>query len=226
MALTSGKGKRGNSVTRDNAHVSRLDERLAFTHEQTSVPNREHILASSPASTPPTFATAKVANPRDWGYAGLLGFTAVLLARPQEQIPGLSSLHLAELFAIVGIGPMVLHRFARQKPVFRVTAETIGLLAFGAAILATVPFSVWPGGSMGLFTDAYLKVLVVFVLMMNTLTTPRRIEQMTWLIVLCCGLISVESVFAYARGMNLVEGNRLAGPVGGIFSNPNDLAAT
>ncbi len=73
-----------------------------------------------------------------------------------------------------------------------------------------MPFSVWPGGSFGLFTDSYLKLLVVFVLMMNTLTTPKRLDQITWLIVLCCGFIAARSVFDYARGINLVEGDRLA----------------
>jgi O-antigen ligase len=31
-------------------------------------------------------------------------------------------------------------------------------------------------------------------------------------------------IFDYLRGVNLVEGNRAAGPVGGFFENPNDLA--
>ena len=39
----------------------------------------------------------------------------------------------------------------------------IGLIAFGLVILFTVPFSIWPGGAFGLFTDTYLKLLVVFV---------------------------------------------------------------
>jgi O-antigen ligase len=188
------------------------------------VPSRQVVEAAIVRENEPTFATAAYNEPRDWGYAGLLAFTAVLMSRPQDSLPFLNPFHLAEICAIVGIGPMVLHRFAKRQPVFRVTPETTGLLAFGAAVLFTVPFSIWPGGSFGLFTDSYMKLLVVFVLMMNTLTTPKRIDQITWLIVLCCGFIAARSVFDYARGVNLVEGNRLAGPVGGIFGNPNDLA--
>jgi len=60
--------------------------------------------------------------------------------------------------------------------------------------------------------------------MMNTLTTTRRIEQVTWLILMSCGYIAARGVFDYARGVNLVEGGRVAGAVGGIFGNPNDLA--
>ena len=77
---------------------------------------------------------------------------------------------------------------------------------------------------MQVFLDHYLKILVVFVLMVNTLTTPKRLNQITWLIVLCCGYVAALALVNYARGMNLVENGRLAGPVSGIFGNPNDLA--
>ena len=73
-----------------------------------------------------------------------IAFTAVLMLRPQDTLPILNPLHLAELCAIIGIAPMILHRFARRLPVFRVTPETIGLMTLGAVMLATVPFSIWP----------------------------------------------------------------------------------
>jgi O-antigen ligase len=199
-------------------------ERLTFNYGPGTVPGRRHVEAALAREAEPTFATAPYAEPRDWGYLGLLGFTAVLLLRPQDSIPALEPLHIAEIFAIAGIAPMMLHRFARRLPVFRVTPETIGLLFFGVVIAATIPFSVWPGGAYGVFADVYLKILVVFVLMMNTLTTPKRLEDLTWLIVLCGGYVAARGVFDYARGVNLVEGGRLAGAIGGIFGNPNDLA--
>jgi O-antigen ligase len=199
-------------------------ERLAFNYGGGTVPGRGTAEALIARESGPTFATAEFAEPRDWGYLGLLAFTAVLLIRPQDQLPGLTALHVAEICAIIGIGPMLLHRFARRLPVFRVTPETLGLAAFGLAIVATVPFSVWPGGAMGVFTDAYLKMLVVFVLMMNTLTTPKRLERLTWLILLCVGYIALRGVIDYARGVNLIEGGRLRGAVSGLFGNPNDLA--
>jgi O-antigen ligase len=119
---------------------------------------------------------------------------------------------------------MLLHRFARQLPAFRVTPETSGLIVLGLAMVGSVPFSVWPGGALEVFLDQYLKVLVVFVLMMNTLTTPKRLNQISWLIVVCCGYVAALGLFDWARGVNLVENGRLAGPVGGICGNPNDLA--
>jgi O-antigen ligase len=199
-------------------------ERLAFNFGAGTVPSRQTVDAAIARENRPTFATVPYNEPRDWGYAGLLAFTAVLMTRPQDTLPFLSPFHLAEVCAIIGIAPMVLHRITSRQPVFRVTPETTGLLAFGAAILLTMPFSIWPGGTFSMFTDTFLKLVVVFVLMMNTLTTPKRIEQITWVIVLCCGFIAARSVFDYLRGVNLVEGDRLGGPVGGIFGNPNDLA--
>jgi O-antigen ligase len=198
-------------------------ERLAFNFGPGTVPGQRLIDAALAADARPTFATAQFAEPRDWGYAGLLAFTAVLLLRPQDQIRALAPLHLAEICAFIGIAPMMLHRFTRHLPVFRMTSETIALMVFGAVILGTAPFSIWPGGAFESFSE-YLKIVVVFVLMMNTLTTAKRIEQVTWLILVCCGYIAARGVVDYARGVNLVEGGRVAGAVGGIFGNPNDLA--
>jgi O-antigen ligase len=199
-------------------------ERLAFNIGPATVPSRLVAEGAIAADAAPTFATAPYAEPRDWGYWGLLAFTTVLLLRPQDQIPGLSSLHLAEVTAILGIAPMMLHRFAHRLPVFRITPETFGIILFGLVIVATAPFSIWPGGALEVFTDSYLKIAIVFVLMMNTLTTAKRLEQLTWLILICCAFIAGRAVFDYARGINLVENGRLAGPVSGMFGNPNDLA--
>jgi O-antigen ligase len=172
-----------------------------------------------------TLATIEaVPEPRDWGYVGLLAFTAVMLLRPQDHVPSLNSVHIAEICAFFGIGPMLLQRFSRRLPVFRFTPEMVALIVLGAAILATAPFSVWPGGAIDVFTDNYVKIVIVFVLMMNTLTTTERLEQLTWLILCCTGVIAALGVMNYATGVNLVEDGRLAGPVGGIFGNPNDLA--
>ena len=77
---------------------------------------------------------------------------------------------------------MLFHRISRGAPVFRITPETVGLIGFGLIMIATVPFSVWPGGALQEFTGSYLKALLVFILMVNTLTTPKRLEQLTWLI--------------------------------------------
>jgi O-antigen ligase len=160
----------------------------------------------------------------DWGYAGLLFFTGVLLFRPQDQFRPLAVLHLAQVSAIVGIGSMFANRLRRHLTLIPLTQETVALLVFGFVMLATVPVSIWPGGALSEFLDSYFKAVLVFFLMVNTLTTPKRLEQITWLILVCCGYVAFRAVVDYARGVHLVENGRVAGAVSGIFGNPNDLA--
>lgn len=209
---------------RPRAAARPISERLAFNDRRSSRPGGSIAGIPLPSERVPTFATAAYAEPRDWGYLGLFAFTAVLLLRPQDQVPGLTSLHLAEVCVLIGIGPMALHRFAHRLPAFKINAETIALFLFGMVMLAGVPTSVWPSGALAEISDKYLKIVVVFLLMMNTLTTPARLDRLMWLILLCVGVIAANSIVNYAQGVNLVEGGRLAGPVGGIFGNPNDLA--
>ena len=160
----------------------------------------------------------------DWAFLGLMAFTALLFFRPQDTIPALGALHLAELAALSAIGAMVVGRLARRQPATRVTPELAGVVALGGIILATAPFSIWMSGAVGTFTDLYVKVLLIFILMVNTLNSTRRLEQFTTLIVIATGYIAFRAVFDYARGTNLVENGRVQGSVGGMFKNPNDLA--
>jgi len=60
--------------------------------------------------------------------------------------------------------------------------------------------------------------------MISTITSPRRVRQMTWIMIVASGYIAARGVFDYMRGVNLVEGDRLRGAIGGMFENPNDLA--
>ncbi len=161
---------------------------------------------------------------KDWAWRGLLGFTAVLFLRPQDQFPPLEVLHLAEMFAIVGLVGMILARMGRGLPPIPYTPEIGGLAAFGGAMLVGIPFSFWPGGSFNTFFDIYIKVFVIVVLMIDTLDRTERIDRFTTLIVLCSAFVSIRSLFDYMRGIHLIEGGRLAGAVGGILGNPNDLA--
>jgi len=175
------------------------------------------------ASVQPQAAAAED-HRTDWPYLGLMVFTAMLFFRPQDLITPLRMLPMAEIAALFALGTLVTGRLGRGLPLSRTTPEVIAVLAFAFCILALAPFSVWMGGAIHTFTDLYAKVVLIFVLMVNTLTSPRRIEQFTWLIVIASGYIAGRTVLDYAQGINLVENNRVQGAVGGMFKNPNDLA--
>jgi putative inorganic carbon (HCO3(-)) transporter len=157
-------------------------------------------------------------------YKALLAFTFVLFIRPQDQLRFLEPLHLAEMTAVFALIALVIGRLGRGVAVTRLTPELVAVLAFGGVMLATAPFSLWPGGAVGVFTDLYMKVLLVFALIVNTVTTRARLVRMVNIIVLGTSYIAVRAVFDYVRGVNLVEGGRATGAVGGLFGNPNDMA--
>jgi O-antigen ligase len=209
-----------------------MNERLVFGYgtvghsgEAPPAPPRRVAPLPQPAGTPAVAALAAAPVERgELAYTGLLAFTALLFFRPQDQIPALNVLHLAELSALVALAAMVVGRVKRGLTVSSITPELLAVVGLGMVILVTAPFSIWMGGSVHTFTDVYVKIILIFVLMVNTLTTPRRIDRFLWLIVLASGYIGFRAVFDYARGINLVENGRVQGAVGGMFKNPNDLA--
>ena len=198
-------------------------ERLAFGHG-THAPVPQAIAAAAELAHEPKPFSFTHLETWDWGWGGLLIFSILLFFRPQDQVTALGNAHLSEVAAIVGLTAMVALNSKRREPLTRVTPELIGVMGLGAVILLTVPTSFWPGGSFGVFKEIYIKVALVFMLMVNTVTSPRRIERICWVIVLAFGYISLRAWLDYSRGMNLVEGGRVAGAEGGFFENPNDLA--
>jgi O-antigen ligase len=198
-------------------------ERLTFGHGTLrTVPSRIKIAAEL-AHEPHLVRFSRIET-WDWGWGGLLIFSILLFFRPQDQIRAVGAMHVSDMAAIIGLSAMVFLNVSRGKSITRMTPELVGVLALGAIILATVPTSIWPGGSVRVFVDQYSKVALIFMLMVNCATSPRRIERICWVIVLAFGYISVRAWVDYARGVNLYEGNRIGGAAGGFFENPNDLA--
>jgi O-antigen ligase len=157
-------------------------------------------------------------------FRWLLAFTCILFMRPQDELPVLQFLHLADVTAIGALIALGAGRAGRGAPVLRLTPELKLVIAFGAMMLATAPFSVWPGGAVTVFTDLFSKVIVVFALLVNTVTTRRRLELFVGVVVAGTSYIALRTVADYLRGINLVEGVRASGAVGGLFGNPNDMA--
>jgi len=98
------------------------------------------------------------------------------------------------------------------------------VLGFGLVIVLTIPTSIWPTGAFGEFQKYYLPIALIYLLMVNTVITPKRIERIVWIIVLAFGYWSARVLIDhYFRGVWQGDG-RVRAPVGGFFQNPNDLA--
>jgi putative inorganic carbon (HCO3(-)) transporter len=203
--------------------MSSRAERLTFGHGALgSVPSQIKV-TSQLAHEPGPVQLTRI-HTWDWGWGGLLIFSILLFFRPQDEIRAIGALHVSDLSAAIGLGAMVFLNLSRGKPITRMTPELAGVFVLGVIILLTVPTSIWPGGSVRVFTDLYIKVALIFMLMVNCVTSPRRVERIGWVIVLAFGYISLRACLDYANGTNLYEGNRIGGAAGGFFENPNDLA--
>src|SRR5262245_3805522 len=135
-------------------------------------------------------------------YLWMIAFTAILFFRPQDHFPPLAVLHLGELTALGGLAAMAARRLSLGQSVTKINPEVIVVVAIGAWILLTIPFSSWPSGSLKVFSDIYVKIILIFALMVTTLTSARRLRQMTWIMIVASGYIAARAVLDYARGVN------------------------
>lgn len=210
-------------------------ERLTFNHGASFLTRPQDAGATFDAPGPPTFEAppSPPATPSafvlpserpDLAYWGALIFTALLFFRPQDSITVLTPLHLSEVVAIVSLLALTVSRLSTGQPLLRMTPELVGVLGLAVVMVATAPFSIWPGGAFNSFLDVYLKVALIFILLTHSIRSPEMLRRMTWLIVLAMGYVALRGVADYARGINLVKGGRLIGPIAGLMGNPNDFA--
>src|SRR5437763_9012814 len=116
------------------------------------VAGRSSQAQRSIGTSAPKGAGAKAREHYDWDYVWMISFTALLFFRPQDQIPPLEPFHLAELTAIAGLAAMAVRRLRAGLTVAKINTEVIGVMALGAVIVFTVPFSFCPGGSAHVFS--------------------------------------------------------------------------
>src|SRR5262245_5707338 len=111
--------------------------------------------AERPASAP----TALRTSGSEVAFGALVVFTAILILAPQSWFPVLKALRIALLAAGVAIAAHVVDRTVRQRPATPFNPELGIAFALVAWAIVTIPASVWPGGSMIVLTDHYLKAV-------------------------------------------------------------------
>jgi hypothetical protein len=97
-------------------------------------------------------------------------------------------------------------------------------LFLGFWSLLTIPIARDPSMAWEKFSEEYIKVIVIFVVMINTLRTKSRLKGIMWLGVAAGLLLSYEAVKLYRAGIFQTEDYRVSVEFGGMFGNPNDLA--
>lgn len=159
-------------------------------------------------------------------FWALMVFMGILLLAPQFIFPALAPLRIAFLAVGVAVMAYVLDRWATGRPLTLITRE----MKIAACLLAwatvTIPFSLWPGGSVDTLTGLFLKSLVLFWLIANTITTVWRFRQLAWGLTLMSVPIAATALTNYRAGIFLQGAERIVGYDAPLTSNPNDLALT
>src|SRR2546425_6369907 len=113
-------------------------------------------------------------------FWGMMFFTFVLFVGPQFIFPVLQPLRLAMLSAVFAIVAWALDRLTRGQPLIEMGPVERLLLCFIALAVSSVPFSLWPGGSLDVLVNQLVKSALVFVLLAHTLSTARRGKAPVW----------------------------------------------
>ena len=161
-------------------------------------------------------------------FGALVAFTAILLVSPQTWFPLLKAVRIAFLAAGLAMAAHVVERTANRRPITPVSPEIAIALALVAWSILTLPMSVWPGGSIRLLSDHYLKAVAFFWLLGTIVTTTARLRTVMWTLTLCSIPLAATGVVNYLAGDFLSTGARgvyrIAGYSGVLTENPNDLA--
>jgi probable O-glycosylation ligase (exosortase A-associated) len=159
-----------------------------------------------------------------FAFRALVVFTIVLVAAPQEFVPALVNFRIAFLAALAALAAYCASRLGRAHSPRPLAREvTIVICLVGWAIL-TIPRSYWPGGSLSVLTDQYLKAVVVFWLLGEVVNTVERLHTLMWTLSVLTIPLALSGLRSYAMSAFLDGSDRIAGYVGGMTSNPNDLA--
>jgi O-antigen ligase len=159
-------------------------------------------------------------------FGALLAFLFVLLIAPQNQVPALASLRPALIAAVLAVATCLGGRFLRRERLSVATPGRRLAAALGGWALLTIPLSFWPGGSVNVFLDLYLKALALFWLLANLVDTPERLRAVAVALTAMGVPLAVTGVRNYASGAFVDDSGikRIEGYSSGLAGNPNDLA--
>ena len=170
------------------------------------------------AEMPARRVSVQLADPTKGAFFWLSAFFVVYCARPEDWIPGLKYFPLAKITAVLAMWGLFnslgrTKRHYKDRPIeARLLLTMIGLMYIGAF---TSP--IWRGGALKNTID-FSKIYIAWMLVFLLITTFGRLRRIIFIQAVS---VVVISAVALVMGHNTP---RLNGVIGGIYSNPNDLA--
>jgi O-antigen ligase len=178
----------------------------------------EQVLNAPQVRSWGTAVRLKKLDPTRWTFFWLTAFYIVYCARPEDYIPGLYYIPLAKITAAFTL-MAIISASGRTKRTFRdIPLEGKYLAALiGWYFLSAIFSPIWKGGALSRSMD-FSKVLVVYALTFLLITDFGKLRRIIFIQAASVPVICAVSII---KGHSMP---RLAGVIGGIYSNPNDLA--
>jgi len=170
-------------------------------------------------------SSRRLADPRAHivAFRGLILFTVLLYVRPNEILP-IGTFPIVKILTIGTLIAFFVERVGQGGALSVMPRPFKYLLIMAALTIVSIPFGLDAFASLDSFTDLFLKIVLIFLLMINVVTSFRRLRVMVEVCVLSAAAVALLTLADFFQGKNLVEDYRAAGALGGIFRNPNDLA--
>ena len=199
-------------------------------------PERRFTDEAAPANTAPAPKRQENANRKPltetWihkhghtvSYAGVFLFTAVVFFRPYEFSPSLFWLSTSAFWiAFATLVVFVVTQLGLENTITARPRELKLILLVVLLAALSIPQALEPLRAWNSFT-VFLKVVVIFLVMINVVRTEKRLKGLWVLVLLATCILSVNAVNDYRLGRLELQGIRIKGAIGSLFDNPNDLA--
>ncbi len=157
-------------------------------------------------------------------FYALYGFTIILLLAPQSYYPALAPFRIAFLAAAIAMIAHIGSQISHGQPIIRANPGiwlVFWLLLWG---VFTVPFSIWPGGSVNLILGNYSKTIIVFLLLANVINTLPKLRSICIGLALMAAFLALITIRNYLSNTFIEQGDRVLGTQGALTGNPNDMA--
>ena len=156
---------------------------------------------------------------------GLLVFVGLLYTRPEESIAVLAGMHFPLIVALVTTCGMAVKLLLEKLPA--VKTPMVGMMvAFALAAMVGGEFK----GVLGIAVFDFVRLVALVLLIVNLVRTPKSYHNFVIALIGFTAYLALYSAYLYYTGtatMDFGSGQLIARSRGtGIFSDPNDLAAT
>jgi O-antigen ligase len=151
-----------------------------------------------------------------------LAFIVVLILRPADHFPALASMQPAKLIGLVAILSLIITKLFHRDMRLSRAPHGKWLLALTGGVLLSSAMSTNPTASFDLFGDAFVKMLIMYGLLVHLVTTKSQSVRLNLVLGLCTAALALLAIYVRMSGLATIEGNRAA--IVGLLGDPNDLA--